>query len=83
MTQQMTGQPTRFLPEQPHRVETGPTKFGGDWTGMFIRGDDCMRFAMVLEQALDAERRGVESLYKLDTVIADYVGFLRQADEHT
>lgn len=25
---------------EPDRVETGPVKFGDDWTGVFIRGDD-------------------------------------------
>jgi hypothetical protein len=28
------------LPEGAERVETGPIRFGDDWPGTFIRGDD-------------------------------------------
>lgn len=34
----------RTLPEQKPRVETGRLKFGNDWTGLFLRGDDCAKF---------------------------------------
>jgi hypothetical protein len=30
------------------RVETGPTQFGDDWPGVFIRGDNAMYYAMIL-----------------------------------
>ena len=42
----------RRLPKQDGRVETGPTKFGDDWSGIFIRGDDCLSFSICLENAL-------------------------------
>ena len=32
------------------RVETGAIRFEDDWPGIFIRGDDCMRLRMVLEE---------------------------------
>lgn len=38
------------------RVETGAVQFGDDWSGLFIRGDDCARVycgLSVLENALD------------------------------
>lgn len=31
------------------RIETGPLKFGDDWCGIFIRGDDCGRFLKAFE----------------------------------
>ena len=31
------------------RPETGTMKFGDDWTGIFIRGDNAFHFAMILE----------------------------------
>jgi hypothetical protein len=34
----------RTLPEQKPRVETGMLKFENDWTGLFLRGDDCTKF---------------------------------------
>lgn len=34
------------------RVETGAVKFGDDWTGLFIRGDDCIRMMQSLEYML-------------------------------
>jgi hypothetical protein len=30
------------------RIETGPVKFGEDWTGIFIRGDNAMYYSMLL-----------------------------------
>lgn len=34
------------------RPETGPMKFGDDWTGVFIRGDNAGYYAMLLREAL-------------------------------
>lgn len=31
------------------RPETGPMKFGDDWRGIFIRGDNAGYYALVLE----------------------------------
>ena len=31
------------------RAETGAMKFGDDWRGVFIRGDNAFHFAMVLD----------------------------------
>jgi len=31
------------------RAETGPMKFGDDWTGLFIRGDNAMVYKMLLD----------------------------------
>lgn len=42
----------RKLQEQTPRVETGPVQFAGDWTGLFIRGDDCCRYASDLDTLL-------------------------------
>lgn len=40
----------RQLPAQDRRVETGPVRFGDDWCGLFIRGDNAMGFAMALQR---------------------------------
>lgn len=37
--------PLRKLPEQKPRVETGPIRFGNDWPGLFIRGDNAISLA--------------------------------------
>lgn len=34
------------------RPETGPMKFGNDWRGVFIRGDDAFNYAMHLERLM-------------------------------
>ena len=44
---------TRILEEQTPRVETGPTKFGDDWCGVFIRGDNAYALAMSLRAFID------------------------------
>jgi len=31
------------------RAETGPMKFGDDWTGLFIRGDNAMGYKILLD----------------------------------
>ena len=41
---------TRVLPAQSPRVETGPTQFGDDWPGVFIRGDEAMGLADMIEK---------------------------------
>lgn len=35
------------------RPETGPIKFGDDWTGVFFRGDDALHYALALKGLLD------------------------------
>ena len=42
----------RELPEQEKRVETGVVRFGADWPGIFIRGDNAIFYAAVLERVL-------------------------------
>lgn len=32
----------RMIPSVEPRVETGPTQFGDDWPGVFIRGDNAL-----------------------------------------
>lgn len=36
------------------RQETGPMKFGDDWTGLFIRGDNAMYYGVCLEDVLES-----------------------------
>ena len=35
------------------RAETGPMQFENDWSGLFIRGDNCMYFATNLKYILN------------------------------
>ena len=35
--------------ESEHRIETGPIQIGDDWPGVFIRGDQALFFAYLLE----------------------------------
>jgi hypothetical protein len=42
----------RQLPEQTPRVETGSVRFGGDWPGVFIRGDNAAYYAASLSVVL-------------------------------
>jgi len=32
-----------------HRMETGPLQFGADWPGVFIRGDEALSYADMLQ----------------------------------
>lgn len=42
----------RELPAAKPRVETGPVRHAGDWTGLFIRGDDCFGYARDLDMLM-------------------------------
>ena len=39
-------------PVDGKRVETGPCKFGEDWPGVFVRGDDCLALSMLIRTVL-------------------------------
>lgn len=47
----------RELPQQEKRVETGATKFGDDWTGVFIRGDNAFHYAISLASCIQTLER--------------------------
>jgi len=52
------------------RAETGPMRFGDDWCGVFVRGDDCAGCLMYLENLrLSANLSTMEQIY-LGTVIS-------------
>lgn len=36
------------------RVETGAVRFGDDWPGLFVRGDDCMMLAKSIRRVLES-----------------------------
>ena len=40
----------RIQYDKKHRVETGAVRFGDDWNGLFIRGDDCIALMSILEK---------------------------------
>jgi hypothetical protein len=60
------------------RAETGPMKFGDDWTGIFIRGDNAAGFAI----ALDAVLNGLTDPFA-GAVLMGLRSTLRNADERT
>jgi hypothetical protein len=42
----------RVLPAQEQRVETGAVRFGDDWPGVFIRGDNAFGYIAALDWAI-------------------------------
>lgn len=49
--------------EKPEpRVETGVMKFGDDWPGVFIRGDDAFACAEALQTLLDKARKDLSTI---------------------
>ena len=53
------------LPDGMSRMETGPVRFGDDWTGIFLRGDDAARMGMAMiigAQALQADGNAIDAL---------------------
>ncbi len=47
---------TRHMPEPGPRVETGTVQFGGDWPGVFIRGDNACHWGFSLATFLSSDR---------------------------
>lgn len=43
----------RNLHQEIPRVETGPIQFGDDWPGVFIRGDNCAYYNLLLAEILN------------------------------
>lgn len=39
--------------EKPTRAETGPMRFGSDWRGIFIRGDDAISFLARIQHLIN------------------------------
>jgi hypothetical protein len=54
----------RKMPAVEPRVETGPLKFGDDWTGVFIRGDDAMFTADMLRKILEANNSPMKRILR-------------------
>jgi hypothetical protein len=62
----------RTMPAVEPRVETGPLKFGDDWTGVFIRGDDAMFTADMLRKILEANNSPMKRVLRyLDSAMED------------
>lgn len=52
----------RQLEAQTPRVESGPTRFGDDWCGAFIRGDHAYYLAGLLRQVLHPNGEDVDAV---------------------
>lgn len=72
----------RQLPAVEDRVETGPIRFGDDWTGLFIRGDTCAYYRLHLEML---RKKMVEAKFPLNMLewaaFNDLVEQMEAADE--
>lgn len=72
-------EPTKVEPEEdrggvqrfsgnPKRVETGPMQFGTDWPGVFIRGDNALYLAHILELILERHRSDFHPIMEVATL---------------
>jgi hypothetical protein len=50
------------FPLNDERIETGPVRFGEDWPGVFVRGDDAIMFAVVLKKFLRSQEFDEQSI---------------------
>lgn len=46
-------------------------RFGGDWTGLFLRGDDAYNYAVALEEVLGEDRVRTPARLVLRGLLAD------------
>lgn len=68
------------LPEQFGRVETGPIQFGDDWPGVFIRGDNALVYAHILEQLLYVANPDRLRQLSIGAPMAELIRTLRSCD---
>lgn len=59
------------------RVETGPVRFGDDWAGLFIRGDNAMHLSVLL--GIAAEKMSDDPIHALQ--IESFAKLLRSCRE--
>lgn len=68
-------------PPPPQRPETGTLRFGDDWTGVFVRGDEAVPMSMMLDAVCDAVMNGTQAP-KLDLhEVKGFAMLLRRAEE--
>jgi hypothetical protein len=62
------------------RADTGPLQLGTDWPGIFIRGDDCARTAIMLVSHAEKTASGSEDkdTLRLCLMIAEHCELLAQ-----
>jgi hypothetical protein len=58
----------RILPQPTSRDETGPIQFGDDWPVVFIRGDDCAYYSLLLDQIMSTDTLIPITLVQLNTL---------------
>lgn len=68
------------LPEQSPRVETGILQFGGDWPGVFIRGDQAYFYALHLKGLLDHVKNDERFNAISYAYLEGFVNFLNSSD---
>ena len=71
--------------ENMPRPETGPMKFGDDWTGVFIRGDRAFGLASILETLKQGMEEGQMDSSQMKIAIAtlhSFVQLLHSSDEN-
>lgn len=66
----------RIMPAAEEPVESGPLRFGDDWPGVFIRGDDAANYAYHLHRVL--QRRGGDEISR--KVVQGLLDTLRSCD---
>lgn len=76
LTQGKQMQEIRTLPAAEQRVESGPIRFGDDWPGVFIRGDDAAMYALHLYHFIRSRKHDAITL----GIVQGLLDALRQSD---
>ena len=64
------------------RVETGPVRFGDDWAGVFIRGDEALGLALALDQVVPEVYEHEDVNVQIAAInLNDLAGLLRSCRE--
>lgn len=63
------------------RPHTGPLQFGGDWPGVFLRGDECGEYCKAIELVRGAIKQQAMSGKSPESVEAELLGALSSLQE--
>lgn len=66
-TTDLAGRPEQVvtLPATENRIETGAIRFGDDWPGVFIRGDDAAYYALTIDTLMKHDKNDPAAIHAL------------------
>lgn len=66
------------MPENIERIETGSLQFGDDWAGVFIRGDNAVDYANILNE-IELKAKNINVINRVNLI--RFINLLRSCKQ--